>query len=233
MSRESPPLISCIVPVYNGERSLRACLESIIAQTWRPIEVIVVDDGSTDRSAKIAESFGPPVSCLRQKNAGPVVARNRGITAARGAFISFLDADDLWSAEKLERQMARFAARPELGISVALFRNFWDDEARDEAEPSDDPGTDEPRPGASGTMLVRAEVFVRVGLFDQKLSHHDTGEWRARAQRSGIVTEVLEEVLLFRRLHETNRSRDSDLSRRKELLAIAKAAFDQRQGNGG
>ena len=96
-----PNLISCIVPVFNGERYLAEALDSILAQTWRPLEVIVVDDGSTDGTAHIAAGYGAEVSYIHQANAGPAAARNRGLDAARGEFIAFLDADDLWHKDKL------------------------------------------------------------------------------------------------------------------------------------
>src|ERR687893_681850 len=100
----SAPLVSCIVPVFNGERYLQAALDSIFAQTYRSLEVLVVDDGSTDNTAAIVGSYGDRVRYLQQDNHGPSAARNRGIEAATCEFIAFLDADDLWHAEKLERQ---------------------------------------------------------------------------------------------------------------------------------
>src|SRR2546426_10667200 len=94
-------LISCIVPVFNGERYLHETLNSILAQTYRPLEIIVADDGSTDGTRTIVASYGQQVRYLWQLNAGPAAARNLGLTAAKGEFIAFLDADDLWHPEKL------------------------------------------------------------------------------------------------------------------------------------
>ncbi len=98
--------ITVVIPCYNGSRFIRETLESVLAQTLRPLEVLVIDDGSTDDSAAIAESFGEPVRVIRQPNQGESVARNRGIDEARGEWIAFLDADDIWKPEKLQRQMA-------------------------------------------------------------------------------------------------------------------------------
>lgn len=128
------PLISCIVPVFNGERYLWEALESIFAQTYRPIEVLVVDDGSTDGTGAVAASYGSRLRYLWQPNAGPAAARNRGLEAARGEFVAFLDADDLWHPEKLARQMARFAARPGLDGSVAHVQMQWEAEVACEGE---------------------------------------------------------------------------------------------------
>jgi len=100
------PLISVIIPVYNGERYLAEAIESALAQTWEPVEIIIVDDGSTDGSADVASRFASSVKYDLQPHAGPGAARNRGARLARGDYLAFLDADDLWLKEKLKLQMA-------------------------------------------------------------------------------------------------------------------------------
>jgi glycosyltransferase involved in cell wall biosynthesis len=107
---EASPTVSVVIPCYNGARFLRATLGSVLAQTHLSCEVIVVDDGSTDDSAGVAESFGPPVRVIRQPNQGESVARNRGIDEAQGEWIAFLDADDVWLPEKTERQLHGMAS---------------------------------------------------------------------------------------------------------------------------
>ena len=99
------PTVSVVIPCYNGADFIRETLDSVLTQTVAPIEVLVVDDGSTDESAEIAESYGHPVRVIRQTNQGESVARNRGIDEARGDWIAFVDADDLWAPNKLERQL--------------------------------------------------------------------------------------------------------------------------------
>lgn len=122
----TPPTISVVIPCYNGARFLRETLESVRAQTYPVLEVLVVDDGSTDDSAAIAESYGGPVRVLRQRNQGESVARNRGLDEAQGAWVAFLDADDLWKPEKLEWQLA--AATPEvIAVHTAYFAFGNDD----------------------------------------------------------------------------------------------------------
>jgi glycosyltransferase involved in cell wall biosynthesis len=101
-----PQTVSVVIPCYNGERFLEETLISAVGQTHRPLEVIVVDDGSKDASAKLAQSFGPPVRVIRQPNEGESVARNRGVNEAAGDWIAFLDADDAWMPEKTARQLA-------------------------------------------------------------------------------------------------------------------------------
>lgn len=109
------PTISVVIPCYNAAPFLAAAIDSTLGQTSPPLEVIVVDDGSTDDSARIAQEYGPPVRVIRQTNQGESAARNRGIAAARGDWVAFLDADDLWVPTKLERQIdAIRGAAPEV-----------------------------------------------------------------------------------------------------------------------
>lgn len=113
MSRASCP-VSVVIPAYNAERFLRRAVESILEQTIGPQEIIVVDDGSTDGTCDVARSFGDRLCCLRQDNAGVSAARNRGISAAEGEWIAFLDADDHWLSCHLERCWGVIQADPSL-----------------------------------------------------------------------------------------------------------------------
>ncbi len=98
------PTVTVIVPCYNAARYLRQALDSIAAQTVRPLECLVVDDGSTDRSAEIAGEYGPPFRLFRQANAGRAAAANYAIARARGDVVMFLDADDFWLPGMIEAQ---------------------------------------------------------------------------------------------------------------------------------
>jgi glycosyltransferase involved in cell wall biosynthesis len=226
MTLEHPPRISCIVPVYNGERYLAAALESIFRQTLAAFEVIVVDDGSTDSTPAVARNEAR-VRYLRQDNAGPSVARNHGIRESRGELVALLDADDLWHAEKLERQAARFLARPELDISLTHSRNFWSPEvAAEEAEFGGD------RVGVmpAQTLVARRSVFDRVGLFDTAMLHREVPGWLVHARQQGAVIETLPEVLCSRRIHTTNRSRGAREA--PGMLALAEAMIRRRRAPG-
>ena len=111
------PLVSVVIPTFNGARFLAQTIESVLAQTYPRLEVLVVDDGSTDETPAIAASYAPRVSYLHQANAGTAAARNTGITQASGAFIALLDHDDLWEPRKLERQLPLFATDPQIGAA--------------------------------------------------------------------------------------------------------------------
>ena len=224
-------LISCIIPVFNGERYLREAIDSILAQTHRPLEIIIVDDGSTDGTRAVVANYGDQVRYVWQPNSGPATARNLGLSRAAGEFVAFLDADDLWHAEKLARQMARFDARPELDFCVAHVQNFWIAELRDEEERFRNNRVAKPLPGyVTGTLLARRRLFDTIGVFDTKLAHGDSTDWFLRASECGAVMELLPVVLSFRRLHQINRSRLLASRSRNEFLNIVKASLDQRRG---
>jgi hypothetical protein len=125
------PKVSVIIPTYNRSQSVREAIESVLAQTYRDHEVIVVDDGSADDTPAVLGSFGDRIKAIRQANAGVSAARNAGIRAARGDWLAFLDSDDLWVPGKLERQMADVAAYPKIvGQMVdALVVGYGEEEA--------------------------------------------------------------------------------------------------------
>ena len=226
-------LVSCVVPVFNGEGHLAASLDSMLAQTYRPTEVIVVDDGSTDGTPALAASYGDRVRYLRQANAGPATARNTGVAAARGEFVAFNDADDLWRPEKLERQMAHFARVPSLGVSVTHIRNFFDESAPPDMAGSASPRLLDPKPGfLTPCMLARRTVFNLVGPFNAELAHANVTAWFLRARSLGVVIECLPDVLTDRRLHGTNRSRARVQHSREEYLRLVKRHLDRRRHGG-
>src|SRR2546425_8625651 len=159
-------LVSCIVPVFNGEHYLREALESILQQTYRPLEIIVIDDGSTDNSAVVVASYGEQIIYLRQVNSGPAAARNRGLQEARGEFIAFLDQDDLWHPEKLARQMARFKTQPELVLCITYAQDFWVPELQEEAARLGNHRYAQPQAGfLLQALLARRPLFETGGHF--------------------------------------------------------------------
>jgi glycosyltransferase involved in cell wall biosynthesis len=223
-------LISCIVPVFNGERFVREALESILAQTHRPLEIIVADDGSSDGTAAIVAGFGDRVRYLKQSNKGPATARNLGLSVATGDFVAFLDADDLWHREKLERQLARFQARPELDYCVTHAQNFWIAEMAGEAKGYQRHRIAGSLPGyVTQTLMARRALFEAVGVFDPALGHGDSTDWFLRAAERGAVMELLSDVLLYRRLHPANLSRVRAANSRDEYLRLLKLSLDRKR----
>lgn len=225
--------ISCIVPVFNGEAFLAAAVESVLAQTLQPAEILVVDDGSTDGTARVALGFGDRVRYIRQENAGPATARNTGLAHATGAFIGFLDADDLWHPEKLALQREALDADPGLGFCVALAQNFWPEDLESEQRRFQDHPRGKPVPAyVTGTLLARRSAFDRVGRFDPARRHGDSADWFLRARTAGVQGILLQEVLMYRRMHRDSRSRTQAEASQEEFLAMLKASLDRRRGTG-
>jgi glycosyltransferase involved in cell wall biosynthesis len=221
-------LISAIIPVYNGERYLAEAIRSILAQDYRPLEVIVVDDGSADVSADVARTFGPQVRVHVQPHAGVAAARNLGANFAEGVVLAFLDADDLWTEGKLSLQMAALREDEALDMVFGHVSQFY--------SPDLDPALREQIAYArevmpayiSGAMLIRRESFFRAGLFASEWRVGEFIDWYLRAQEKGLRTLMLADVVLLRRLHASNmgiRERGS----RADYARILKAAMDRRR----
>lgn len=221
--------ISCILPVYNGERFLREAVESVLDQEQGDLELIVVDDGSTDRSLEVLARFGGRLKVFRQDHRGCAAARNLGLKEATGSFVAFQDADDLWMPGKLEMQKARFRARPDLELCVGLIQNFWMEEVAEEGRAYAGQRFAEPVPGfVLPTMLARRSLFDRVGVFNEKLWRGSDTEWFLRAREAGVVDEAPQQLVVKRRLHSGNLTR-GDLANRDTLLASMKASLDRRR----
>jgi glycosyltransferase involved in cell wall biosynthesis len=225
-----PPLVSCIVPVFNGERYLQQALDSVLEQTYTPLELIVSDDGSTDGTRAVVDAYGDSVRYLHQPNGGHAAARNLGLSIAQGEFVAFLDADDLWHPEKIERQVARLRGRPTVDACVTFVRNFW---GPAEDRLSEDARLTEAVPGyRSVTLLARRTLFERAGRFNPALRHGNDTDWFLRAAERGAVIELMPDVLVYRRLHDANRSRLLAAASRQEYVRIVKASLDRRREAG-
>jgi len=223
-------LISCIIPVYNGEAYLREAIESVLAQTYRPIEIIVADDGSADRTAAFVAGYRDQVRYLFQPNAGTAAACNLGLRAAQGDFIAFLAADDLWHVDKLARQMNCFKRRPELVLCVTHVQNFWIPELQEEAERFRNHRISQPLPGyVPQTLLARRALFETVGHFNTALRHADSTDWFLRVIEHGAVIDILPDVLVYRRIHQSNLSRRMASASRQEYVELVKATLDRRR----
>jgi glycosyltransferase involved in cell wall biosynthesis len=197
----SDPLVTVVVAVYNGEAYLREALESAMAQEFGPYEVVVVDDGSTDRTAEIVRSF--PVQYLYQENQGPSAARNAGLAAARGALIAFLDGDDVIPPSKLAVQSDYLREHAETGC--VLGRNEWIFE--NGTAPSwltRDPVYGELGGIQPGTALVRRQVLDDVGGFDSTYRYWEFQNLFVRMREQGVRIDVLPDIVLRKRLHGEN-----------------------------
>jgi glycosyltransferase involved in cell wall biosynthesis len=223
------PLVSAIIPVHNGERYLGEAIESVLAQTYRPIDLVVVDDGSVDASAVVCKRFSG-IRYIYQSRAGAAAARNRGVEAASGALLSFLDADDLWVPEKLARQIAALDADPRLDMVLGYVRQFHSQEMDAQAK-ARIAGDGTVLAGHVGTLLIRRASFLRVGPFTTEWRVGEFIDWFARTRELGLRQVTIPEVTLLRRLHTRNmmvRERHST----GDYTRILKAALDRRRAGG-
>jgi glycosyltransferase involved in cell wall biosynthesis len=222
-----PRLVSCIVPVFNGERYVAETIESILGQTHIPIEIIVVDDGSTDRTQEVLRPFGDGIRVLTQENQGPSGARNHGLEESRGEFIAFLDADDLWIPEKLELQLERMDGQPGLDLCSGHIKSFWIPELDHERAQFEDHPYHQSRALLSPcTVLTRREIFERVGRFDPELRNGEDTDWFMRAMKLGVAMETLPDLLVHRRQHLNNLTRAARPST-DAVLELLKRTLDR------
>lgn len=225
------PLVSVIIPVYNGERFLREAVQSVLDQQYSPIEIIIVDDGSTDGTATVARSFSKTVRYLHQTNKGPAAARNRGIEHARGSLLAFADADDLWPANKLELQLPYLIRDPNIDIVLGRIQQVRLSEtvngqtlAQEFAEPAFSVNL--------GSAVIRSSVFERVGLFDESMRYSEDVDWFLRAREAGAEIVTIDAVTLLYRQHEQNMTRGKSTSELNVLKAL-KRSLDRRRERSG
>lgn len=194
------PCISVIIPAFNAARYLDEAIASVRFQDYPSLEILVVDDGSTDDTALVAARHAD-VALVRQPNRGPAAARNRGLQAASGMYIAFLDADDLWAPAMLPRLLAQFQAQPETEIVQGLIQRL-------RAVPQVDGAVEfqpefNPYPFVNlGSGLYRRAVFDRVGLFDESLPDNEDTDWMIRAWECGVRKVVLTQEFLYYRVHD-------------------------------
>lgn len=223
----SAETVSMVMPVYNGERHLQAALSSLLAQTEPAVEIIVVDDGSTDASAEIASRFGAPVRVVRTAHAGIAPTRNVGVRATRSEVVGFLDADDLWTPDALHRLRSRLSSDPDLDLVFGHVRQFLSPELEPaEAERLLVPDSLEPAYLVGG-VLIRRRALDRVGPFREDLRTGEFIDWIARAREQGLGEALVDDHVLWRRVHGTNHGRlQAD---RHDYARILKAALDRRR----
>jgi glycosyltransferase involved in cell wall biosynthesis len=217
--------ISVVIPVFNGERFLAEALESVLAQSLPATELIVVDDGSTDGSAAVAEGFGE-VMLIRTENRGPAAARNTGVAESTGEVITFLDADDLMKPDRLERQAAALEEDP--SASFALGRGEVIVEA----------GVEPPRWRKEEqhwyvhmSLFTTRRVFELIGPFDEDLRVGEDTDWLLRAFEADLRPALVPEAVIVRRYHGRNISQDVR-ARRDAGFKLLRRRVARKRGRG-
>ncbi len=218
--------VSVIVPVRNAMPYLPEAIAAILAQSISPVEILVVDGNSTDGTRETVATH-PQLRMLEQQGQGLAAARNTGLAAARGNYIAFLDADDLWPADSLALRLEHLARRPtSLGVIgqverflqpgtplPAAYSNGW---------------LDRPAVGYTpGALLAHRRLFELVGSFDERLTVGCDSEWFTRLLDGGALFDALPEVVLRKRIHAANLSSAVERYRR-ELLTITRRSLQRR-----
>jgi len=199
------PLVSVVIPVYNTEKYLAQAIQSVLSQQgYFSLDLIIIDDGSTDKTADIAKGFGNSLTYFYQKQGGISAARNAGVMASKGEFLAFLDADDFWTENKLSLQAKVFDSDPALDIVFGHIQQFISPDIPEKAK-AKLVCNSEAMPGYhASTMLVRKQSFLKAGLFDLGLKAGEFIDWYNRAKSIGLKILMLQDLLAMRRLHETN-----------------------------
>jgi glycosyltransferase involved in cell wall biosynthesis len=226
MQEVAPDLVSVVIPVHNAETYLNAALESVFAQTYSPIEVIAVDDGSQDRSVDILRRYSDRVVLVRQPNRGAAAARNRGVQEARGKWIAFLDADDLWSPSKLQRQLdvrgdrrwcytdSIFVGGVNHGRRDSEFNRKYDGRVLERLVCNNFLCT--------SSVLIQREVYLNAGGFSENLRYvEDWGLWIRLASVHEIA--YVDEPLVKYRIHSSSASRITRKTLPEHLKVIDRA----------
>jgi glycosyltransferase involved in cell wall biosynthesis len=215
-----PPLVTVVIAVRNGARFLAEAIDSVHAQTYGYVEIVVVDGASTDGSAQIAGSY-PGVRCIQQAaDTGFAGAWNQGIEASRGPLLAILDSDDVWAREKLERQVHVLRRRPEVDYVITHVRFLV--EPGVSVPPNFDPWLLESSHVASmpSALLIRREAFAAVGPFPTDLTIANDIDWFARAKDLPLTIDVIPEVLVYKRVHDKNISYAKAGALSSELLEL-------------
>lgn len=224
------PFVSAILPVYNGGTFIFESINSILEQDYSPLEIVVIDDGSTDNTAEVVSTFGRDIKYKYQDNQGPAAARNAGLELSQGKLIAFLDVDDLWPPRKLHNQVQTLNTHPHLQIVMGKTLLFGDlDRLRNKKEFQKENFV--VINSFLGCCVVHKAVFDIVGVFDEDLRYGEDLDWLLRAKDHRINIALINEVTLHYRVHANNTMRVAEISDLKLARFIKKTLDRRRQDN--
>lgn len=219
------PTVSCIIPVHNGAGFIAQAIESVLSQQGAELEVIVIDDGSTDGSGDVAAGFAG-VAVHRRPQGGVASARNAGLALATGDYIAFLDADDLWLPGKLAAQLAAIGDADYAISNVRHVRTGPDGHLPPDLGASDG---DAKLGQLMQCLLARRRAFESVGPLDTRTTTRANQDWFLRADEAGLRRVIVGDVLTIRRIHGANHSLRQGHQVADDFLAIAKRALDRKR----
>jgi glycosyltransferase involved in cell wall biosynthesis len=224
------PRLSIIIAVYNQERYLVEAIESVLDQDFDDREIIVVDDGSTDRSAEIARSFSG-IRLIQQTNQGHAAALNTGIRNARAELLGFVDGDDRWEPNTLSLRVSKFDEDPNLAMTHGRLLEFISPELEKTGMTFTRARGLSTKAPVCGATLMRRDTWLRVGPFDEDLRLGAFMDWLKRARDLGIGAFVHDEILLNRRVHDANTTRLA-VNARSDYAKLVKRILDRKRQAG-
>ena len=226
---DATPAVSVIVPVHNGARFLRHALDSVLVQRHVALEILVVDDGSTDETPDVVRGVNAPIRYVRQDNRGPAAARNAGIRLARAEVLAFVDADDLWPADKLARQLPLLS---DGSVDIAMGYTQPIVMTRPDEDVTALRPVLAPRLTLSvGANLYRHSVFERFGPFDESIRTAEDLDWLLRAREAGASIELLNAVTLLYRENPESLTYGLDAAQ-LSFFRVLKRSLDRRRSEG-
>ena len=218
------PLISVIVVTYNRAHFIKGALDSIQRQSFKDYEVIVVDDGSTDNTREIVENY-QGIRYIYQEHAGVSKARNTAIKAVKGKWIASLDSDDLWDADKLQKQTDYLRNHPGCRIVFTAFCNFTDI-PEDKLDCRQQDLLQTVGKWCLPTALIDARLFDEIGLYDETMEYGEDTDWLFRLKFSNIdIEHCVNEILYLRRVHDSNVSNARKALQSSDIQKLAVEAF--------
>jgi len=226
--------ISVIIPMKNSEAFILAALKSVAAQSIRPIEIFVIDDGSTDASRQIVSEYmetDPSVILLEGPQKGPAAARNVGLDRASSDFIAFLDSDDLWPEDKLALQMARFGREPSVDV-VSGFVQYFTNRPDIDLKPHEDSIMDELFHVHLGASIFRKSVFDRLGVFDDSFTYSEDVDLMLRVRDSLTPLTILDHITLYYRRHGNSMTANYTVSEKRDFHRALLRSMARRKANG-
>jgi len=220
--------ISTIVTVFNYERFVGEAIESVLTQTRKVDEVIVVNDGSTDGTAAVLAAFEKHINIINQPNSGEPAALNAALSIATGDVLTFLDADDLWNVDKTKTQCEILTHHPSVEAVFGMVQQFVSEDSLQGS------GTARPcrppQPGVSKiTMMIRRASFERVGAFNEAVRHAEFVEWYTRAVTASLRTTMLDRVVAMRRIHDRNKGIVNRREQSRDTLYSLKQMLSRRR----
>lgn len=212
------PLVSVILPLYNGKRFIASSIKSVLNQSYRSVELLVINDGSTDNSTDLIPA-DPRIRIFNRQNSGVAASRNFGIAQAKGRYLAFIDQDDYWYPDKLKLQMQTLLNESNLGYILTRMHNHLVDNMERPEWLKVELLEEDPVGILPSTLLVRHSVFDEIGTFVEALINGSDTEWFIRTRQADIQWKSIERVLVQRNIHEDNCSHDAETGK-KELFSI-------------